>query len=200
MVNGSSTLSGRAVQRQVCRRAPGRQREPAGKDSAREALTVGHPPGKKPPVEQSNELTHRSHRCQTHNVVKFRKGRIDYAIPQSHSRAKCEAIAELNDPSNVSRSIHEMLPSHSGRRTSEVDNILYSFDRSETPGKPLSLDVFVKTNPRETEKLVEKEYEILDGNGEPLRGRKARRDLRRKSPKPIAEEPGTIDDDGFELV
>ena len=93
-----------------------------------------------------------------------------------------------------------MLPSHSGRRTSEVDNILYSFDRSETPGKPLSLDVFVKTNPRETEKLVEKEYEILDGNGEPLRGRKARRDLRRKSPKPIAEESGTIDDDGFELV
>ena len=100
----------------------------------------------------------------------------------------------------MSRSIHEMLPSHSGRRTSEVDNILYSFDRSETPGKPLSLDVFVKTNPRETEKLVEKEYEILDGNGEPLRGRKARRDLRRKSPKPIAEESGTIDDDGFELV
>ena len=145
-------------------------------------------------------LTHRSYRFQSHNVVKSRNARLAHDIPQSHSRAKCDALEELNDPSNTSRSIHDMLPTPGARRTSEVDNILYSFDRSESPGKPLSLDVFVKTNPRETERFVEKEYEILDANGEPLKGRKARRDLRRKSPKPIAEEPGTIDDDGFELV
>lgn len=93
-----------------------------------------------------------------------------------------------------------MLPSLEERRMNGSDNILYSFDRAETPGKPLSLDVFFKTNPRETEKFVEKEYEILDANGEALKGRKARRDLRRQSPHAIAEEPGLIEDEGFELV
>lgn len=106
----------------------------------------------------------------------------------------------MNDPSNTTRSIYEMLSSPVERRASGSDNFLYSFDRTETPGKPLSLEVFLKTNPRETEKLVEKEYEILDGNGEALKGRKARRDLRRQSPHAIVEEPGTIEDEGFELI
>ncbi len=83
---------------------------------------------------------------------------------------------------------------------SVTDNFLYSFDRTETPGKPLSLDVFVKTNPRETEKFVEKEYEILDANGEALKGRKARRNLRQQSPHANGGEVGIIEDEGFELV
>ncbi|EMR62186.1 hypothetical protein MGN70_005753 [Eutypa lata] len=139
-------------------------------------------------------------RFQSHNIVKPRNARIAHDIPQSHSRAKCDALTELSDPSNTSRSIHDMLPSLEERRMNGSDNVLYSFDRAETPGKPLSLDVFFKTNPRETEKFVEKEYEILDANGEALKGRKARRDLRRQSPHAIAEEPGLIEDEGFELV
>lgn len=86
------------------------------------------------------------------------------------------------------------------RSLSVSDNILYSFDRTESPGKPLSLDVFVKSNPKETEKFVEKEYEILDYNGDSLKGRKARQNLRRKNHVPAVEEPDVVEDDGFELV
>ncbi|KAH9897284.1 hypothetical protein F4778DRAFT_783376 [Xylariomycetidae sp. FL2044] len=124
-------------------------------------------------------------------------------IPQSHSRAKVDAMYELQDPSNISRSLHELLPSPQGRRKPSVtDNFLYSFDRTDSPGKPLSLDIFVKSNPKETEKFVEKEYEILDNNGDALKGRKARRNLRNVGPKnnaPTAE-PEIIEDDGFELL
>lgn len=83
------------------------------------------------------------------------------------------------------------------------DNILYSFDKNDTPGRPLTLDIFVKSTGRETERLVEKEYEVIDGNGEMLNGKKARRILRKG-----ATDPGTalgvgdevVEDEGFELV
>lgn len=122
-------------------------------------------------------------------------------IPSSHSRAKIDARAELQDMSNVSRSLHELLPSPQVRRSFNIsDNILYSFDRSDSPGRPLTLDAFVKTNPKETEKFVEKEYEILDNNGDALKGRKARQNLRRKNNALPVGEPDIIEDDGFELV
>lgn len=93
------------------------------------------------------------------------------------------------------------MPSPQAQRSFSIaDNVLYSFDRAETPGKPLTLDVFVKTNPKETEKFVEKEYEILDQNGDALKGRKARQNLRRRGPVPAAEESDIMEDDGFELV
>lgn len=77
---------------------------------------------------------------------------------------------------------------------------LYSFDATDTPGKPLSLDIFVKPNTKETEKLVEKEYEIVDSNGDELKGRKARlRNLRRPN-QAGAPEPDAVEDEGFELV
>lgn len=108
-------------------------------------------------------------------------------------------MEELSDPA-ISRSLIDLLPSPSRiRKPSVTDGFLYSFDRTDTPGKPLSLDIFVKTNPKETEKLVEKEYEILDYNGDALKGRRARRNLRRQDLAP-AEEPAIIEDDGFELV
>lgn len=102
----------------------------------------------------------------------------------------------------MSRSIHELLPSSQNRRTSRVaDEFLYSFDKSESPGKPLSLEVFVKTNTKQTEKLVEKEYEVLDYNGEAVKGRKALKDVHRgKTLTPRAEEAELIEVDGFELV
>ncbi|KAI1491240.1 hypothetical protein F5X96DRAFT_668851 [Biscogniauxia mediterranea] len=143
-----------------------------------------------------------SYRLPTQNIVKPRS-KTRYDVPQSHSRAKIDALAELQDTSNISRSLHDLMSSPQNRRKlSTSDNILYSFDRADTPGKPLSLDIFVKPNPKETEKFVEKEYEILDNNGDALKGRKARRNLRRgKGNHPSAmEEPEPIEDDGFELV
>ena len=82
------------------------------------------------------------------------------------------------------------------------DNFLYSFDRTDSPGRPLTLDTFVKPpHPRETERLVEKEYEILDTNGQPLKGRKAKQNLRRgPSNKSDVDVDGLDDEDGFELV
>lgn len=77
---------------------------------------------------------------------------------------------------------------------------MYSFDQTESPGKPLSLDVFVKTNTKATEKFVEKEYEILDYNGDPVKGRKALKDLHRGKTAPLIEEAALVEDEGFELV
>ncbi|OIW32490.1 hypothetical protein CONLIGDRAFT_271645 [Coniochaeta ligniaria NRRL 30616] len=78
------------------------------------------------------------------------------------------------------------------------DPFLYSFDRSVTPGQPLTLDVFVKApTARDTERLVEKEYEVVDENGQALRGREAKRNLRKSSSNLAAEKSV---DDGFELV
>ncbi|KAL2189587.1 hypothetical protein L209DRAFT_749424 [Thermothelomyces heterothallicus CBS 203.75] len=89
--------------------------------------------------------------------------------------------------------------------------VLYSFDRADTPGRPLTLDVFVKnTSGKETEKLVEREYEVLDGNGEAVKGRKARAVLRKSGSSGTAagagegrkdgEQEGTEVEDGFELI
>jgi hypothetical protein len=80
------------------------------------------------------------------------------------------------------------------------DDFMYSFDRKESPGRPLSLEVFVKTNTKETEKFVEKEYEILDYNGDPVKGRKALKNLHRGKMAPPAEEAELVEDEGFELV
>lgn len=122
-------------------------------------------------------------------------------VKPNHSRAKVDAMEELSDPA-ISRSLIDLLPSQNRIRKPSVstDGFLYSFDRTDTPGKPLSLEVFVKTNPKETEKFVEKEYEILDNNGDALKGRKARKNLRRQNQSFTTEEPAIVEDDGFELV
>ncbi|KAL2159881.1 hypothetical protein VTH06DRAFT_2014 [Thermothelomyces fergusii] len=79
--------------------------------------------------------------------------------------------------------------------------VLYSFDRADTPGRPLALDVFVKnTGGRETERLVEREYEIVDENGEAVRGRKAKAVLRKSGRRNDGEQEGIEVEDGFELI
>ncbi|KAI0132021.1 hypothetical protein BJ170DRAFT_227857 [Xylariales sp. AK1849] len=141
------------------------------------------------------QRTYEHHRIPSHNIV---KPKIAHDVKQSHSRAKVDAMEELNDPA-ISRSLVDMLPSPNTRRKPSVtDGFLYSFDRTETPGKPLSLEIFVKSNPKETEKFVEKEYEILDFNGDALTGRKARRNLRQNHSS--VNEPEILEDDGFELI
>ncbi|KAI1466674.1 uncharacterized protein F4812DRAFT_61421 [Daldinia caldariorum] len=145
-------------------------------------------------------LNHHSNRLANQNIVKPRD-KDRYHLRSSYSRVKIDTLQELHDPSNISRSLYDLLPSPQSRRSSIVsDNVLYSFDRVDSPGRPLTLDAFVKTNPKETEKFVEKEYEILDQNGDALKGRKARQNLRRRNHASAAQEPDIIEDDGFELV
>lgn len=103
----------------------------------------------------------------------------------------------------MSRSVLDYLPGSPRRQMSNpMDNVLYSFDRVDSPGRPLTLEVFVKTTGRETEKFVEKEYEIVDANGDMLKGRKARRNLRRGPAEggKSADDEFEIVEDGFELV
>jgi hypothetical protein len=81
------------------------------------------------------------------------------------------------------------------------DPFVYSFDRADSPGRALTLEVFVKnTGGRETERLVEREYEVLDGNGEPVRGRRARAFLRKEGTGGGEEGGVGREDEGFELV
>lgn len=136
------------------------------------------------------------------NINKYARttGRIR-GIPSNSVRSKVSAQEEIDA---ASHSVLDYLPSPVRRQSSTADNILYSFDRTESPGRPLTLDIFVKSTGRDTEKLVEKEYEILDTNGDALKGRKARRTLRHGAgaatgTKPTDDEP-EVDEDGFELV
>lgn len=110
----------------------------------------------------------------------------------------------MDDTSITSRSILDLLPKGSHRKSSvSSDNFLYSFDRTDSPGQPLTLDIFVKTTGRDVERLVEKEYEILDVNGDFVKGRKARRALRKATvggSSGLESEGVEVDEDGFELV
>ncbi|KAK7748888.1 hypothetical protein SLS53_000912 [Cytospora paraplurivora] len=120
-------------------------------------------------------------------------------LPSKRVRSKVSAQEEIDA---ASHSVLDYLPSPVRRQSSGMDNILYSFDRTETPGRPLTLDIFVKTTGRDTEKFVEKEYEILDANGDAVKGKKARRTLRHgvtTDTKSADVEP-EVDEDGFELV
>lgn len=120
-------------------------------------------------------------------------------IPSKRVRSKVSAQEEIDA---ASRSVLDYLPSPVRRQNSATDNILYSFDRTDSPGRPVTLDIFVKTTGRDTEKLVEKEYEILDENGDALKGKKARRTLRQgvSTGNKSADDEPEVDEDGFELV
>ncbi|KAB5540439.1 hypothetical protein GE09DRAFT_256231 [Coniochaeta sp. 2T2.1] len=77
------------------------------------------------------------------------------------------------------------------------DPFIYSFDSVVTPGAPLSLDVFVKQpTGRDTERLVEKEYEVVDENGLALKGKERKGNLRKTG---SGLEEARVED-GFEIV
>ncbi|KAB5576473.1 hypothetical protein GE09DRAFT_1216169 [Coniochaeta sp. 2T2.1] len=77
------------------------------------------------------------------------------------------------------------------------DPFIYSFDSVVTPGAPLSLDVFVKQpTARDTERLVEKEYEVVDENGLALKGKERKGNLRKTG---SGVEEARVED-GFEIV
>lgn len=137
------------------------------------------------------------HPRKSHNLVKMRSNRD---APFGRMRTQLYAKREITDV--TSRSFGELPPTGPlVRRASATDNVLYSFDRADTPGRPLTLDIFVKSpTARDTERLVEKEYEILDTNGEALKGRKARRNLRQAASDLGPANDEVVEDEGFELL
>ncbi|KAK4204151.1 hypothetical protein QBC40DRAFT_293188 [Triangularia verruculosa] len=122
------------------------------------------------------------------NIV---KGRPHWNTPISainNRHAKEISAADLND---VANNLPSVVPPQ--------EDFLYSFDRNDSPDRPVTLEVFVKsaTN-KETERLVAKEYEVVDGNGEAVKGRRARRVLRsgtserREEDEPVVVEGGGV--------
>ncbi|KAK3353551.1 hypothetical protein B0T25DRAFT_214953 [Lasiosphaeria hispida] len=147
------------------------------------------------PHKRLSDASH-AHQKKDQNLVKMRS---HWDVPVGRVRAKLYAKKEISD---ASRSLGELPPPSLARKMSVSDNVLYSFDRTDTPGRPLTLDVFVRTTGREMERFVEKEYEILDTNGEALKGRKARRNLRQTTGEAGAgvDRDEDVEVDGFELV
>jgi hypothetical protein len=150
---------------------------------------------------------HRAFRhSKKHNVVKIMWGNYDQ--PHHHTRTAISAKEEIAEAAD-SRSIADMLrdaplqsslPGRAAGVMSPIDNVMYSFDNSQSPNRPLTLGVFVKeATGRETEKLIEREYEVVDEHGDALKGRKARKNLRKPSAQ-VALETDALEDDGFELI
>lgn len=140
------------------------------------------------------------------NINKYARttGRMQ-DLGSRRTRHKVSAQEEIEEAAAVSRSVLDYLPGSPLRQSSSnpMDQVLYSFDRADTPGRPLTLGVFVKTKERDTEKFVANEYEVIDTNGDALQGRKARRHLRRGAAGPAgkgADEEVEVVEDGFELL
>jgi hypothetical protein len=114
----------------------------------------------------------------------------------AHTVSYCNAHDEIRDAKG-SRSIIDLLPG--AGPAAARDDFLYSYDQTDSPAHVLSLEVFVKPDVKGTERFVEKEYEILDANGEAVKGRKARQTLR-KSASAEKKMVEVVDEDGFELI
>jgi len=140
------------------------------------ATAPAHMFAKHRPNKRPSEAHHHSRISQ--NIVKTRSA---YDMPPSRLRSKmhCQTEIEAATSSPTIDLPRGMFPAPTTVPPADAD-VLYSFDRTDTPGRPLTLEVFVKnTAGRDTEKLVEREYEVLDGNGDAVRGRRARAVLRR---------------------
>lgn len=134
-------------------------------------------------------------------------------MPAARRRAKMHCQTEIEAATSPSSAAFDLprgsiLPTLAAATPPADADVLYSFDRTDTPGRPLTLEVFVKnTTGRDTERLVEREYEVLDGNGDAVRGRRARAVLRRGPSKERDGAGGEVEEEdvrevegGFELV
>jgi len=182
--------------------------------STKWALGVREGPGVKL-VVSSNPLERQQFLKSSNNAkvrpdrqpTKHERETVNLNRERSHvglSRGRADATFGARDEirnAPQSKSIIDLL-SASSNRGDAAEDFLYSFDNTDSPAPALTLDAFVKPRPRETEKLVAKEYEILDANGDAVRGKRARRTLRQAaSASPEARpQPAVLEEDDFELV
>lgn len=136
---------------------------------------------------------------------------------------KVDAIIDANDfTSQLSKSLLELLPSHSNNAQSAIHTairesadaqILYSFDsKGPSPsGKGVDIDLGglvdiaeKKWANEQTDRILKGEYEVLDHDGETtvLGKGKYKKSPKQKAAKPIhtAKNTDPEDDDGFELI
>ncbi|KAK3292341.1 uncharacterized protein B0H64DRAFT_445280 [Chaetomium fimeti] len=148
------------------------------------------------PNKRPSEAYHRAKMSQ--NIVKTRSAS---EMPPARRRSKMHCQTEIEAASLPVDLPRGLFPAPATAPSADAE-VLYSFDRADTPGRPLTLEVFVKnTAGRDTERLVEREYEVLDGNGDAVSGRRARAVLRRGASKErdaAAAAAAAADGDGVE--
>ncbi|EAQ88168.1 predicted protein [Chaetomium globosum CBS 148.51] len=172
------------------------------------ATAPDHMFAKSRPNKRPSEANHLPKTSQ--NIIKTRSA---YTMPAARRRAKMHCQTEIEAATSPSSAAFDLprgsiLPTLAAATPPADADVLYSFDRTDTPGRPLTLEVFVKnTTGRDTERLVEREYEVLDGNGDAVRGRRARAVLRRGPSKERDGAGGEVEEEdvrevegGFELV
>lgn len=125
------------------------------------------------------------------NITKLTGG---HCVPSGRVRT----IHALEEIQETSRSVAELLlPPTQARQIHSESDVLYSYDRDDTPSDLRTLGGFVMApTDRAMERLVEREYEILDVHGNALKGRKARRTLRNAKSADLT----IAEDDDFEVV
>ncbi|CAK7563381.1 MAG: hypothetical protein SEPTF4163_001249 [Sporothrix epigloea] len=120
--------------------------------------------------------------------------------PLRRHRAATDALAEIQIANTMSSSyLVNSLTYTPPVRVAIPDNgvPLHSFDMLDSPLHSLPLAAFVKEpSVRDTERMVNREYEIVDSNGATATGRRAR-ELLRRSPS-LCAIPAT--DGDFELI
>jgi len=162
---------------------------------------------------QNSNGNHKSHanknpRTTSHATYVFgaASGRLD---------RKVDASLEVNDytTSTLSKSLIDLLPQHANNTNTSIQTalrdvsgdagVIYSFDNKASPSGSVALGNLVeiaekKWMSEQTERIVNGEYEVLDGEGETtvLKGRK--RSPKQKASKIQAQD--AIEDDGFELI
>jgi hypothetical protein len=144
----------------------------------------------------SEDRAHPSHKLR-HNMVKLTRG--NYELAPARVKSQMGIHEELEASRRGWEGDAAAMSPGAAAAGLVNDPFLYSFDQTVTPGAPLTLDVFVKApTARDTERLVEKEYEVVDENGRGLRGKEAKRNLRNGGGSGHWGEKEV--EDGFELV
>jgi len=175
-----------------------------GKPARKDRLTF------EPGVDDGGRVRpERVYQCCRHpttNVSKLLRQTTHYDIPQSRFRANIDARVQLSDPEIRSDYLSEDAATHlspNGARESKSDGFMYSFDKPGPTG-PLPLDVYLRDDlraKRKQDREDQKDYRLVDENGNELKGSKAWRIVRRPANAP-AEEETDLDrsDGGFELI
>jgi hypothetical protein len=128
----------------------------------------------------------------------FVKGRSTWDLPSRRVEASAKAKAEIQEGSmalslSLSQPILDASPS-----LSLSDTFPRSFDASSSPNQPQSLNGYIKpVKEKGTERLIQREYEVVDSYGQASRGKRATQNLRKEANS--MELDPTVEDD-FQLI
>jgi hypothetical protein len=143
-------------------------------------------------MRPNKKLSENSHNTKkSHNS---NKPETNWDLPAGRMRAAAQAKEEMQDAFSAQSLVDLLLTGQPTPVAATGSETPASASTSDLPVMSMPLEYFVKATGREIEKLVEKEYAILDENGQLLKGRKARHNLRHGTNQKLQV------DEGFELL